>query len=559
MRQISLLILAVGFVFPGLISGDTLKVTMGPKQPKILSVEECKKIAERNYNSVMKLLKNDTLGEYKLLSGAKITDWQVYLGADNLPYVVEFLFKKDGLGVWNSTVLMRDEGIVIEIRDLDPTILKRHPDAQCRLHISYLPRWIDTLRSRGYEVDSTTPYRAYYFDFIWPKYFVVYELEKDGKKEEVVIGLAGAGSGIFPSKDVELPSWVKTLEDMKRYEQAKQETLRRHLEQGDQGRRDDFGGEGGKDSYEYRIFVPGVPAYSQSWLGKKCAAVSCTDIMMYWDHTKEGWLDNSDEYTYVEDFSKAKGWNADGSAPLGAIAPGIVEVAWKHGDEFDTYEQGVKETTFDSEEWRRFRAAPAAELGEQRPMALVDLSYEGEKGHAYCCVGYWEYEEAGKIVHMFGVHDGRDEEPIRRKWIFVNYRNKEEVKPWTFISTHPVSRYPTVVYTDPPKGAEGVDIDYQVKITFSKKMNTESVESGITINPDYDREYQWSEDQRVVTIIIKNPEKDLEFLTEYQITIAGSVEDITGKTLDGNKNGKPEGSPEDDYIFTFTTREPKYV
>jgi len=40
-------------------------------------------------------------------------------------------------------------------------------------------------------------------------------------------------------------------------------------------------------------------------------------------------------------------------------------------------------------------------------------------------------------------------------------------------------------------------------------------------------------------------EKDLEFLTKYEITIAGSVEDITGKTLDGNKNGKPEGSPED--------------
>jgi len=49
MRQISLLILTAGFVFPGLISGDTLKVTMGPKQPKILSVEECKKIAEETH------------------------------------------------------------------------------------------------------------------------------------------------------------------------------------------------------------------------------------------------------------------------------------------------------------------------------------------------------------------------------------------------------------------------------------------------------------------------------------------------------------------------------
>lgn len=41
----------------------------------------------------------------------------------------------------------------------------------------------------------------------------------------------------------------------------------------------------------------------------------------------------------------------------------------------------------------------------------------------------------------------------------------------------------------------------------------------------------------------------------YELTISGNIEDVNGQTIDGNRNGISEGSPEDDIVIYFQTEE----
>ncbi|RKX71440.1 hypothetical protein DRP53_01675, partial [candidate division WOR-3 bacterium] len=108
-----------------------------------------------------------------------------------------------------------------------------------------------------------------------------------------------------------------------------------------------------------------------------------------------------------------------------------------------------------------------------------------------------------------------------------------------------------------------------IQITFSKPMDTTATLGAIRIlNLDDSsdvtiQEHQWSGDLKEITMRVWDPEvtedtTGLDFLTNYEVKILGTACDTAGMTLDGNKNGKPEGSPEDDYVFTFKTREPRY-
>lgn len=48
--------------------------------------------------------------------------------------------------------------------------------------------------------------------------------------------------------------------------------------------------------------------------------------------------------------------------------------------------------------------------------------------------------------------------------------------------------------------------------------------------------------------------EDLEFETRYTILITAEVQDLAGRGLDGNKNGISQGSPVDDFVWSFTTK-----
>lgn len=81
-------------------------------------------------------------------------------------------------------------------------------------------------------------------------------------------------------------------------------------------------------------------------------------------------------------------------------------------------------------------------------------------------------------------------------------------------------------------------------ITFSKAMDTASVEQGMTIAPGNNTQlsnvYAWSENDTVLNYITDVDEK-----REYTVTIAGTAKDKTGKLLDGNS----DGTGGDEYAF----------
>jgi len=134
---------------------------------------------------------------------------------------------------------------------------------------------------------------------------------------------------------------------------------------------------------------------------------------------------------------------------------------------------------------------------------------------------------------------------------------------------------PQVVSTDPPsergrdRGAEDVDIYKKVSITFNKTMDTASVRNALEImNLDDSvlvqiNEINWEGDDKTMIIRVHDPvvmddTTGFQFFTKYQVKIKGTAEDTLGATLDGDKDGKSEGSPADDDTFSFKTRSPEF-
>jgi hypothetical protein len=144
---------------------------------------------------------------------------------------------------------------------------------------------------------------------------------------------------------------------------------------------------------------------------------------------------------------------------------------------------------------------------------------------------------------------------------------------------------PRLTSSDPPKveggggqkdggGGDGgtvdVDIYKEIELVFNKPMDTTSVRESIEIiNTDSNtvviiKEMNWDDEHKQVTIrtkdpIVVNDTTGFAFLTNYEATILGTAEDTSGVTLDGDEDGRPEGSPEDDVIIRFKTREPDFT
>ncbi|MGB3341141.1 MAG: hypothetical protein WBB37_06640 [bacterium] len=138
-----------------------------------------------------------------------------------------------------------------------------------------------------------------------------------------------------------------------------------------------------------------------------------------------------------------------------------------------------------------------------------------------------------------------------------------------------VELLPQVDATDPPSGRratpENIDIYKQIEIVFNKTMDTASVRGALEIiNIDNDssevtiKEIEWQPGDSIMFITAYDSvvgDKDtvgFDFYTNYEVKILGTAEDTSGITLDGDYDGKSEGSPEDDYVFSFRTRNPEF-
>jgi hypothetical protein len=125
---------------------------------------------------------------------------------------------------------------------------------------------------------------------------------------------------------------------------------------------------------------------------------------------------------------------------------------------------------------------------------------------------------------------------------------------WSFMteSGPPVQ----VTLTDPFAGQTGVSITTTITISFSRPVDPGSVEWAFSYtdgarwwNQD-NGTFQWDANGTRVTFI---PDANLALSTPYDVRVNGTAEDLCGNTLDGNGNGASNGSPADDYLWSFTT------
>jgi hypothetical protein len=111
---------------------------------------------------------------------------------------------------------------------------------------------------------------------------------------------------------------------------------------------------------------------------------------------------------------------------------------------------------------------------------------------------------------------------------------------WSFRTTSSVDNMPPrVLSTVPADGATNVSVGTNLQITFSERINEQSL-SGVILTPNPgDGVASWSADGRTVTF---DPDQDLEDDTQYTLVLPqGAVEDLAGNPL------------AESYSATFTT------
>lgn len=100
---------------------------------------------------------------------------------------------------------------------------------------------------------------------------------------------------------------------------------------------------------------------------------------------------------------------------------------------------------------------------------------------------------------------------------------------------------------------EGIDVPVNsvISISFDSPMNKSSVELSFSISPNVAGSFSWDTNGAVMAF---TPSANLTKNTTYVILIDSSIaKDLNNNTLDGNENDVSEGSPNDDFSWSFTT------
>jgi hypothetical protein len=117
----------------------------------------------------------------------------------------------------------------------------------------------------------------------------------------------------------------------------------------------------------------------------------------------------------------------------------------------------------------------------------------------------------------------------------------------SFITFHDIqllsSQPPIVVGTVPAEGDTLFPAWENIEVNFSRPMNTEIVEACLLLNPGTDHQIIWSDDNLTMTI----ESADMDYETDYTLTILDDAQDVYGHYLDGNADDTPGG----DFILTF--------
>lgn len=94
-----------------------------------------------------------------------------------------------------------------------------------------------------------------------------------------------------------------------------------------------------------------------------------------------------------------------------------------------------------------------------------------------------------------------------------------------------------VVLSSSPAQNDTIGVASQLKLNFSKTMNRASVTAAISSNPSITfSSAQWSSDSKSLSLLTQG---NLNFATDYTLSIAPTAVDINGRALDGDNNGVP--------------------
>src|SRR6185436_15743932 len=106
---------------------------------------------------------------------------------------------------------------------------------------------------------------------------------------------------------------------------------------------------------------------------------------------------------------------------------------------------------------------------------------------------------------------------------------------------------PAIVINASPAG-QLTPTNAPIQVTFNRSMNRATVESAFVITPPVSGTFEWADNSRTFSF-----RHDAPFVstTNYTVRILGTAQDDVGGTLDGNFNRSREGSPADDFVWTF--------
>jgi subtilisin family serine protease len=89
--------------------------------------------------------------------------------------------------------------------------------------------------------------------------------------------------------------------------------------------------------------------------------------------------------------------------------------------------------------------------------------------------------------------------------------------------------------------------DAPIEVWFNRPMDHASVEAALQLTPAVTGVFEWSDGDRVVRLLPSTP----LLRTNYSARLLGTAHDLGGSTIDGNFNRLSEGSPADDFVWTF--------
>jgi parallel beta-helix repeat protein len=116
---------------------------------------------------------------------------------------------------------------------------------------------------------------------------------------------------------------------------------------------------------------------------------------------------------------------------------------------------------------------------------------------------------------------------------------------------------PHILNAYPPNGSANISINSHINLAFDCAMNVDSVESALSYSDGMntwtgsDGSFEWFSGDSSLTF---SPSPNFRYDVIYTVKLVSDLAvSLYGKSLDGNNNDFEEGSPIDDYSFSFTT------